>query len=65
MSPVQNNAVGPQVRAPQPKPGLLVPLLACASFVGDCTPSAARAEGVAEGPYQPLDERRLGRFPLS
>ena len=35
MSPVHNNAVGPQVRAPLPKPGLLIPLLACVSlFLG-------------------------------
>ena len=35
MSTVHNNAVGPQVRAPLPKPGLLIPLLACASlFLG-------------------------------
>lgn len=33
MSTVHNNAVGPQVRTPQPKPGLLIPLLVCASLV--------------------------------
>jgi hypothetical protein len=64
MSPVHNNAVGPQVRAPLPKPGLLIPLWACASIVGGRTTSAARAEDVAEASYQPLDARRLGRFPL-
>ena len=64
MSTVHNNAVGPQVRASLPKPGILIPLLACAFLVGDRTTSAARAEDVAEAPYQPLDARRLGRFPL-
>ncbi len=33
MSSTYNNAVGPQVRAPHPKPGLVIPLLACASLV--------------------------------
>ena len=33
MSTTYNNAVGPQVRAPQPKPGLVIPVLACASLV--------------------------------
>jgi hypothetical protein len=33
MSSTFNNAVGPQVRAPQPKPGLVIPFLACASLV--------------------------------
>ena len=33
MSPTFNNAVGPHVRAPQPKPGLVIPFLACASLV--------------------------------
>ena len=33
MSTTYNNAVGPQVRAPHPKPGLVIPLLACASLV--------------------------------
>jgi len=33
MSTTYNNAVGPQVRAPQPKPGLVIPFLACASLV--------------------------------
>ncbi len=33
MSSTYNNAVGPQVRAPQPKPGLVIPFLACASLV--------------------------------
>lgn len=33
MSTTFNNAVGPQVRAPQPKPGLVIPFLACASLV--------------------------------
>ncbi len=33
MSLAHNNAVGPQVRAPQAKPGLVIPLLACASLV--------------------------------
>lgn len=35
MSTIHNNAVGPQVRAPLPKPGPLIPILACASlFLG-------------------------------
>lgn len=33
MSTTFNNAVGPQVRAPQSKPGLVIPFLACASLV--------------------------------
>ncbi|MFO0702012.1 MAG: hypothetical protein U0236_22590 [Nitrospira sp.] len=33
MSTTYNNAVGPQVRAPQPKPGVVIPFLACASLV--------------------------------
>jgi len=33
MSTTYNNAVGPQVRAPHPKPGLVIPFLACASLV--------------------------------
>ena len=33
MSTTYNNAVGPQVRAPQPKPGAVIPFLACASLV--------------------------------
>ncbi len=33
MSATYNNAVGPQVRAPQPKPGLVIPFLACVSLV--------------------------------
>jgi type IV secretion system protein VirD4 len=33
MSSTYNNAVGPQVRAPQPKPSLVIPVLACASLV--------------------------------
>ena len=33
MSTTYNNAVGPQVRAPQSKPGLVIPFLACASLV--------------------------------
>ncbi len=33
MSTAYNNAVGPHVRTPQPKPGLVIPLLACASLV--------------------------------
>ncbi|MGE0470520.1 MAG: type IV secretory system conjugative DNA transfer family protein [Nitrospira sp.] len=33
MSSTYNNAVGPQVRTPQPKPGLIIPFLACASLV--------------------------------
>lgn len=33
MSTTFNNAVGPQVRAPQPNPGVVIPFLACASLV--------------------------------
>ena len=33
MSTTYNNAVGPQVRAPHPKPGLAIPFLACASLM--------------------------------
>ena len=33
MSTTFNNAVGPQVRAPQSKPDLVIPFLACASLV--------------------------------
>ena len=33
MSPTFNNAVGPHVRTPQSKPGLVIPFLACASLV--------------------------------
>ena len=33
MSTTYNNAVGPQVRAPHPKPGVMIPFLACASLV--------------------------------
>ncbi|MFO0702155.1 MAG: conjugal transfer protein TraG, partial [Nitrospira sp.] len=33
MSTTYNNAVGPQVRTPHPKPGLVIPVLACASLV--------------------------------
>jgi type IV secretion system protein VirD4 len=33
MSTTFNNAVGPQVRAPHPKPGVVIPFLACASLI--------------------------------
>ena len=33
MNTTYNNAVGPQARAPHPKPGLVIPFLACASLV--------------------------------
>ncbi len=33
MSTIYNNAVGPHVRTPQPKPGLVIPFLACSSLV--------------------------------
>lgn len=37
MSSMYNNAVGPHVRAPQSKPGLVIPFLACASLVREIT----------------------------
>ena len=33
MSPTDNHAMGPHVRAPHPQPGLVIPFLACASLV--------------------------------
>ncbi len=50
MSPTFNNAVGPHVRAPQPKPGLVIPFLACASLVVGLQWATHHAATVVTGP---------------
>ena len=49
MSPTDYHAVGPHVRAPHPKPGLVIPFLACASLLGGLQSAIHHAATVVTG----------------
>ncbi|NOU09774.1 MAG: hypothetical protein HOO98_07125 [Nitrospira sp.] len=49
MSTTYLNAVGPHVRAPQSKPDLVIPFLACASLVGGLQSATHHAATVVTG----------------